>query len=285
MTKSIQKETLQNIETKFIQTGFGDNDNQVSQNLNTIYITDVFNFLQSLPDSSIDLSVIDPPYNLKVATWDSFKNEKDFLDFSFSWLDLLLPKLKKSASFYLFNTPKNCALFLNHLQGKAILQNWITWYKKDGFSANKRRFNSSQESILFYTMDSKKYHFNSDAVRIPYDSKERMAHAAKKGILKNGKRWYPNENGKLCPDVWEISSERHKRKLNGKTQKLNHPTPKPRIMIERMIRASSKEGNLVLDLFSGTGMTSLVARELGRNFIGCEMNKEYVDVSLNTQTL
>lgn len=249
MTKSIQKETLQNIETKFIQTGFGDNDNQVSQNLNTIYITDVFNFLQSLPDSCIDLAIIDPPYNLKVATWDSFKNEKDFLDFSFSWLDLLLPKLKKSASFYLFNTPKNCALFLNHLQGKAILQNWITWYKKDGFSANKRRFNSSQESILFYTMDSKKYHFNSDAVRIPYDSKERMAHAAKKGILKNGKRWYPNENGKLCPDVWEISSERHKRKLNGKTQKLNHPTPKPKEMIERMIRASSKEGNLVLDLF------------------------------------
>ena len=73
----------------------------------------------------------------------------------------------------------------------------------------------------------------------------------KKGETKFGisKRWYPNENGKLCPDVWEISSERHKRKLNGKTQKLNHPTPKPKEMIERMIRASSKEGNLVLDLF------------------------------------
>ena len=239
-----------------------------------------FNFLKSLANSSIDLAIIDPPYNLKVATWDSFKSEKDFLNFSFAWIDLLLPKLKENASFYIFNTPKNCALFLNHLQGKAHLQNWITWYKKDGFSASKRRFNNSQESILFYTMNHKKYHFDSEAVRIPYESTQRIAHAAKKGILKNGKRWYPNENGKLCPDVWEISSERHKRKLNGKTQRLNHPTPKPRVMIERMIKASSKEGDLVLDLFAGTGMSSLVARDLKRKFIGCEANLEYVDSDL-----
>ncbi|WP_245807445.1 DNA-methyltransferase [Campylobacter avium] len=253
--------------------------------INIIYIADVFSFLKSLQDSSIDLAIIDPPYNLKIATWDSFRSEKDFLDFSFAWLDLLLPKLKKNASFYLFNTPKNCALFLHYLQNKVILQNWITWYKKDGFSVSKRKFNNAQESILFYTIDSKDYYFDSDSVRIPYDSKERIAHAAKKGILKNGKRWYPNENGKLCPDVWEISSERHKRKINGKTQKLNHPTPKPREMIERMIKASSKEGDLVLDLFAGTGMSSLVARELGRNFIGCEMNREYVDMSLNMQNI
>ena len=116
---------------------------------------------------------------------------------------------------------------------------------------------------------------------MPYDSTQRIAHAAKKGILKNGKRWYPNSKGKLCPDVWEIASERHRHKINGKLVKLSHPTPKPRAMIERMIQASSKEGDLVLDLFAGTGMTSLCARDLGRNFIGCEKNSEYVDKSLD----
>lgn len=248
--------------------------------LNAIYIQDCFSFLKSLEDKSIDLAIIDPPYNLKVADWDKFKSEKEFLEFSFAWIDAMLQKMKPSASFYIFNTPYHCALFLHYLQGKAVFQNFITWYKKDGLSYTKKRFLNNQESILFYTMDSKNYYFDYDSVRIPYNSTQRIAHAREKGILKNGKRWYPNPNGKLCPDVWEIVSERHKQKVNGKVQKLNHPTPKPREMIERMIKASSKEGDLVLDLFAGSGTTSIVAKELGRNSIGCELNKEYMDSSL-----
>lgn len=68
--------------------------------LNKIYIQDCFSFLESLADSSIDLAIIDPPYNLKVANWDSFKSEKEFLTFSYKWIDLLLVKMKKSGSFY-----------------------------------------------------------------------------------------------------------------------------------------------------------------------------------------
>ena len=250
-----------------------------------VYIGDVFLFLQSLPNSCIDLAIIDPPYNLKKAQWDSFKNQNEFLDFSFAWIDSMLPKLKESASFYIFNTPINCALFLNHLQGKAYLQNWITWYKKDGFSVSKRRYNNTQESILFYTLHNKNYYFDSENIRIPYESTQRIEHANKKGILKNGKRWYPNKAGKLCPDVWEITSQRHKQKVNGKVIKLNHPTPKPKDMIQRMIQASSKEGDVVLDLFAGSGTTSLVARDLGRKCIACEGNVEYVDKSLNVKYL
>lgn len=248
--------------------------------LNKIYIKDIFSFLDSLPNKCADLAIIDPPYNLKVASWDSFKSQSAFLDFSFAWIDKMLPKLKDTGSFYIFNTPYNCALFLHHLQGKAHFQNFICWHKKDGLSASKRRYNSNQESILFYTMDSKGYYFDCESVRIPYDSTKRIEHATKKGILKNGKRWYPNPNGKLCPDVWEIVSERHKNKVNGKVMKQNHPTPKPREMIERMIKASSKKGDLVLDLFSGSGTTSIVARDLGREFVGCEANKEYLDCGL-----
>lgn len=249
--------------------------------LDKIHILDVFSFLQSLENESIDLAIIDPPYNLKVAQWDSFKSEQDFLDFSFAWMDALLPKIKKHGSFYIFNTPYHCALFLHYLQDKAVFQNFITWYKKDGLSYTKKRFVNNQESILFYTLDCKNYTFDSEAVRVPYESTKRIEHARKNGILKNGKRWYPNAKGKLCPDVWEIASQRHKQKIKGKTQKLSHPTIKPREMIERMIKASSKKGDIVLDLFSGSGMTSLVARDLERHFIGCESNKDYVDSSLS----
>lgn len=243
--------------------------------INTIYNQDIFEFLQQLPNQCADLAIIDPPYNLRVADWDIFSSEQEFLEFSFLWIDLMIPKLKPHASFYIFNTPTNCALFYHYLREKAILQNWITWYKKDGMSANKNRFNQAQETILFYTMHKKNYYFDCESIRIPYESTQRIAHAKDKGILKNGKRWFPNPNGKLCLDVWEIVSERHKNKLHGKTVKLNHPTPKPKEMIERMILASSKEGDLVLDLFSGTGITSKVAQEHRRNFLGCDKyNKE-----------
>lgn len=248
--------------------------------LDKIYIQDVFSFLETLPNNIIDLAVVDPPYNLKVAEWDTFKNENEFLDFSFRWIDSMLLKLKPNASFYIFNTPYNSALFLNYLIDKAYFKNWISWYKKDGLSYTKKRYVNNQEIILFYTMHSSKYYFDYDNIRIPYTSTDRISHATEKGILKNGKRWYPNPKGKLCPDIWEISSARHKNKVNGKTIKLGHPTPKPRDMIERIIKASSKDGDLILDLFSGTGITSIVSKDLGRHFIGCELNEKYIDENI-----
>ncbi len=245
---------------------------------NLIYLADVFDFIPMLDDNSIDLVIADPPYNMRKANWDTFKTEKAYFDFTFQWLDLLLPKCKSTASIYLFNNAYNSAVILNYLRQKNIIfHNWITWYKKDGFSATKKQFVNAQETILFYTM-SKKYVFNSENIRIPYESTERMLHASKKGILKNGKRWFPNENGKLCNDVWEITSQRHKTKINGKIQKPLHPTIKPDQMIERMIIASSNENDLILDLFSGSGTTSRIAKSLNRQFIGCEKNEEYINI-------
>ena len=95
--------------------------------------------------------------------------------------------------------------------------------------------------------------------------------------MKNGKRWFPNPNGKLCSDVWHIVSERHKRKVNGIVAKAAHKTVKPTEMIERIVKASSNEGDLVLDCFVGSGTTALVCKNLGRRFIGCDSNSVYVE--------
>lgn len=245
--------------------------------VNNVYEMDVFEFLESLENKSIDLAIVDPPYNMNKDKWDTFRTEESYFDFTFKWIDLMLDKLKDNGSFYLFNNPYNSAIILNYLNNKNVFfKNWITWYKKDGFSASKKRFNNNQETILFYTKDKSKYTFNADEIRIPYLSEERINLAKQKGILKNGKRWFPNENGKLCTDVWEITSQRHVEKKNGRITKQVHPTIKPVEMIDRMIIASSNKNDLVLDLFSGTGTTSYCAKRNDRLFIGCENDPQYI---------
>jgi len=130
---------------------------------------------------------------------------------------------------------------------------------------------------LFFTK-SNEFTFNCDEVREPYASTDRIAIAKEKGIIKNGKRWYPNPNGKLCNDVWEFTSVRLTNKKNGRTVKQEHPTPKPEGMIERMIKASSNEGDLVLDLFSGTGTTAYVSKINNRHFVGCDNDPNYIEI-------
>lgn len=249
--------------------------------INRIYKKDVIVFLKEVKDNSIDLAVVDPPYNLNKWDWDTFKSEQDFFNFTFERIDNLIPKIKKNWSLYIFNTPYNSAFILNHLKKKwLIFQNWITWDKRDWFSACKTKYTNAQETILFFTKWAN-HTFNFEDVRIPYESTERMAHATKKWILKNGKRRFPNENWKLCPEVWHITSERHKNKINWKTIKMWHPTPKPIDMIERIIKASSNKWDLVLDCFMGTWTTAVACKKLNRNFIGCEINNEYIKIANN----
>ena len=249
-------------------------------NLNKIILKDCFDFIASINDNSIDLAVVDPPYFLKKGDWDTFHNEETFFDFTFRWIDALIPKLNNGASIYIFNTPYNSAFILNHLvQRRMTFQNWLSWDKRDGFCYTKKRFIPNQETILFFSKGKPRI-FNADDVRIEYDSSERIAHARKKGIpKKNGSRWFPNEKGKLCGDVWHITSERHKNKMNGKTVKMGHATPKPLEMIERIIKASSRERDIVFDCFVGSGTTAIAAKRLNRNFLCADNCKEFVELA------
>ena len=249
--------------------------------INEVFRMDAADFLRCrVDDDSVDLAIVDPPYNLHKAEWDCFDGHEDFLAFTFGWLDLLLPKLRETGSLYVFNTPFNAAYILRHLAERGMtFRNWIVWDKRDGFSAPRKQYAGGQEAILFFTKNGA-HTFNRDDIRMPYLSTERMRYAEKTGILKDGKRWHPNPKGRLCTDVWHFSSERHKNKENGRTPKMPHLTPKPLDMIARMIKASSNERDLVLDCFMGSGTTAVASRRLNRNFIGCENNPEYYKLCL-----
>lgn len=88
--------------------------------LNEIHHLDCFELLSKLEDSTVDLAVIDPPYNLNKADWDTFESDTDFFDFTFSWIDALIPKLKQNGSLYIFNTPYNSAFILQHLVSRGL---------------------------------------------------------------------------------------------------------------------------------------------------------------------
>ncbi len=249
--------------------------------INTIEVSDVISFLNKIDDNSVDLLLTDPPYGISIDDWDVFKNEVEYFNFMFEWLSIAIKKVKDNGSIYLFNNSYNSAHILIFLQEKELFfQNWITWYKKDGFTSLKKRYNRVQETILFFTKNKKKYTFNFDDVRVPYESTSRIESAKKAGILKNGKRWYPNPNGKLCTDVWEFTSEKNRNRVNGKIVKQFHATQKPIPLIERIIKASSNEGDLILDPFMGSGTTAVAAKKLNRNFIGCDLNSEFVEFSI-----
>ena len=219
-------------------------------------------FLQAVPNGSIDLAIIDPPYNLRKESWDIFPSKYDFFTFTYDWIGgKLIPTLKCTASLYIFNTHSIQHTYLNTLWSVDwFIRIGIVWDKRDGFNYCKRRFMNWQEIILFFTVSSD-YTFNSDNIRIPYESENRIQHAVQKGILKNGKRWFPDSRGKLCGDVWKFSSERLKCKINGKTQKLIHATPKPLDSIERMVLASSNPADVILDCFVGTGTHSFGSKK------------------------
>lgn len=244
---------------------------------NSLYVMEAVKFISELTENSVDLFVLDPPYNMKKADWDTFKSKNDFVEFCKTWIHASFPKLREGGSIYIFNTPENCAYLLPILQSTGLtLQNWLTWDKRDGMGYSRKKFAAGQETILFLTK-GKGHTFNADEIRVPYESTDRIAAAAKKGILKNGKRWFPNSEGRLCGEVWHFPSHRHVEKISGKTQKFIHATIKPLPMIERIILASSNPGDLVVDFFMGTGTTAVAAKSLGRNFLGCDLSSEYIN--------
>jgi len=257
-----------------------------------VFLADNLAILKSLGDSSVDLIYIDPPFNTgRVQERKTRKSEQSasgnagfggkqyqqivssimsYDDAFTDYWEFLLPRLeeakrilKETGTLYLhldYREAHYAKVMLDGLFGRENFLNEIIWAYDYG-GKSKSNWPSKHDTILVYVKDSKKYYFDSESVdREPY-----MA----PGLVTPEKA----ERGKLPTDVWwhTIVSPTGK-------EKTGYPTQKPKGILRRIIQASSKPGDLVLDFFAGSGTTGAVAAELGRSFILVDQSKEATGV-------
>lgn len=239
----------------------------------SLFNEDVLLGIAKVPDRSVDLVITDPPYGLGK----DYGNDSDMLsgsayvDFSRCWIDAILPKLKADASLYVFLSWQYAPEVFSYLKTRMTMINEIIWDRRvPSMGGSTRKFSSVHDNIGLFA-NSKNYHFDLDAVRIPYDVKTKKARSRSIFV---GKKWL--ELGYNPKDIWSVS-----RLHRQDPEREAHPTQKPLEVVERMVLASSKCGDMVLDPFMGSGTTAEAALKHARRFTGFELNPEYFTVVEN----
>lgn len=285
--------------------------------LDICYNDDCIEKMRSFEDNSIDLVVADPPYWKVIGEkWDyQWKTEKDYIDWSLKWINEVARVLRYGGTFYCFGYFRTLALLVPYLEEMGLeLRQQIILDKGiravSGRATKKYKiFPNVTESILFIIKDNKKF-----IKPFLKERQEKLGLTAKQindalGVKSNGGgMWsiytgrnvceqFPTEElwnklsvilGFSCPynkvaqtfnpqmgytDVWtdiDFYKEKHV-----------HPTQKPLRLIRRLIEASSNEGDVVLDPFSGAGSTQISSIQLNRHYIGIELDEEYYRIGLN----
>lgn len=240
----------------------------------TIFNGDAIQVLESkIKDESIDLVFVDPPYNIGKdfnGRKDKWETDQEYLDWCYKWIDLCLRKLKKNGSFYVMTSTQFIPFFDLYLRDKISILSRIIWsYDSSGVQA-KNYFGSMYEPILFCVKDSKNYTFNSEDILV-----EAKTGAKRKLIDYRKNPPQPYNTKKVPGNVWDFPRVRYRM-----AEYENHPTQKPIALLERIIKASSNEGDTVLDPFSGTFTTSYVAKSLNRKSIGIEIDEGFTKIGI-----
>ncbi|MFZ1019828.1 MAG: site-specific DNA-methyltransferase [Minisyncoccia bacterium] len=238
---------------------------------NKIFNEDCLIGIKKIPDNSIDLIVADPPYCLgKDYENDSDKlDSKEYLEWTYQWIDAIIPKLKDTGSFYIFLSWQYSPEIFSYIKTKMPMINEIIWDRRvPSMGGSTRKFSSVHDNIGFFVKKDKKYYFDIDSIRIPYDEETKKARTRSIFV---GKKWL--EMGYNPKDIWSVS------RIHAQApERENHPTQKPLQIIERIINASCPIGGIVLDPFMGTGTTAIAAMNKKRNYIGFEINKNYCEL-------
>ena len=228
---------------------------------------------EEITDESIDLIFADPPYNIGknfAGRKDKWKTDESYLEWCYEWLDLCIKKLKPTGALYVMTSTQFMPYFDIFLRQKLTILSRIVWsYDSSGVQA-KRFFGSMYEPILFCVKDKNNYTFNAGDIKV-----EAKTGAKRKLIDYRKNPPQPYHTEKVPGNVWDFARVRYRM-----DEYENHPTQKPIALLERIIKASSKVGDVVLDPFSGTFTTSYVAKSLGRQSIGIELQEEYVKIGL-----
>lgn len=238
--------------------------------INKIVLGDFFETIKKIKDSSVDLLIVDPPYDLaKNFHGEVFKKigYEAYAEYTEKWINAVKPKLKSTASVYVCSDWRSSVSLGAVVEKSFILRNRITWQREKGRGAGAN-WKNSMEDIFFATV-GEEYIFNLEAVKL---RKKVLAPYKENGKPKD---WEKTENGNFrntCPsNFWDDISVPYW----SMAENTAHPTQKPEKLVAKLVLASSKEGDLVLDPFAGSGTTAVVAKKLGRNFIGIEQNPRY----------
>ncbi|OPB29221.1 site-specific DNA-methyltransferase [Bartonella sp. WD12.1] len=241
---------------------------------NKILKGDCVAMLEKLPKHSVDMIFADPPYNLQLEntlyrpdhsrvdavndSWDQFENFAAYDAFTRAWLLACRRVLKPNGTLWVIGSYHNIFRVGTALQDLGFwLLNDIIWRKNNPMpNFRGRRFQNAHETLIWAVRDQqdKKYTFNYKALK-----------AANEDVQMRSDWLFP-----LC-----TGSERLKDEVGRKL----HPTQKPQTLLARIIMASSKPGDIILDPFFGSGTTGAVAKLLGRNFVGIEREQSYIDAA------
>jgi site-specific DNA-methyltransferase (adenine-specific) len=247
-----------------------DQPTDLKEVINRTINQDLFQVIDFLPSQSVDLLFIDPPYNLN-KTFNSNSFRKTDLDTYTDWLNAYFSGLerilKPTSSIYVCCDWQSSPAIFEAIKNRFQVRNRITWEREKGRGASKNWKNSS-EDIWFCTV-SDTYTFNVDAVKL---KRKVIAPYTVNGV----------------PKDWDITAKGNYRLTHPSNlwtdltipfwsmpENTDHPTQKPEKLVAKAILASSNPGDIVFDPFLGSGTTSVVAKKLGRQYFGVELDEMY----------
>jgi site-specific DNA-methyltransferase (adenine-specific) len=247
-----------------------------------IYKEDCVTGMKKLPDESADIVICDPPYNIgKDFGNDSDKQDMDkYLLWCDEWISECIRILKPTGTLYIYGFSEILAFIRVRIHIKV---RWIVWHYTNKVTPSLNFWQRTHESIL--CCNKQKPVFNKDDVREPYTDTFLKNAAGKvrratKGRFSNGEKettYTAHANGALPRDVIKIAA------LSGgagKKERVNHPTQKPLLLCEKLLKASmNKDSNtFVVIPFAGSGSECVAAKMLGLDFVGYELNEDYVEL-------
>lgn len=239
-----------------------------------VILGDSLNILKGIKDKSIKLIFADAPYNIgknfgnNIDKWDCVNS---YIEWCKNWIDECIRILTDDGSMYFMTATQHMPYLDVYCSEKYNVLSRIIWSYDSSGVQSKKIYGSLYEPILMINKNSKaKYTFNSSDILVEAKT------GAKRKLIdyrKNPPQMYNTQ--KVPGNVWNFNRVRFKM-----SEYENHPTQKPEALLERIIKASSNEGDIILDPFSGSFTTSAVAIKNGRYAIGIELNREYYEIGV-----